>query len=166
MVKVRYGQRGYSGFSRSARAVEAEREGKLPMSRAIPVTARLASCSRTEARRALEAVGPREWHHTSKYANATDYYMPEVAAHWLYAEKLLAAVDWRDRFEDLYCIRHGQESYAERDARMRDGEAAFVAETGLPFGLCVTAYYATWNEDWESGQSYAAECQWVELFRV
>jgi hypothetical protein len=74
MSRVHYGQRGYSGFSRSERAVEAEAEGKLPLSRAVPEVARQAGVSRKAARLMLNDIGPCEWHHTSKYANATDFY--------------------------------------------------------------------------------------------
>lgn len=65
---------GYSGYSKSNNAVEAERGGKLPLTRAITRLSHLAGCTRREARAALEAVGPCEWHHTSKFFNATDYY--------------------------------------------------------------------------------------------
>lgn len=68
---------GYCGWSKSNNAVAAEHEGKLPLSRAVAVVAREAGCTRKQARAALEAVGPCEWHHTSKKYNPTDYY--EVA---------------------------------------------------------------------------------------
>lgn len=73
-MKVQYGQSGYFGSSRSVRAVEAEEEGKLPLSRAIPIISKKLGITRKAARELIESVGPCEAHHTSKYANLTDYY--------------------------------------------------------------------------------------------
>ncbi len=73
-MTVRYNQSGYVESNRSVRAVEAEVEGKLPLTRAIPVLAGSLGISRHSARELLVAMGPCEAHHTSKYANLTDYY--------------------------------------------------------------------------------------------
>ena len=81
MSRVRYGQGGYCGFSRSVRAVEAESDGKLPLTRAIAALAEEAGITRRAARAALLAAGPCEWHHTSSHANRTDYFdVAEIAA--------------------------------------------------------------------------------------
>ena len=79
MTKIRFGQSGYSGASRSNRAVEAEINGRLPLSRAIPVVARQAKVSRSVARDALLASHDGEWHHTGKYARETPYYSVQAA---------------------------------------------------------------------------------------
>jgi len=68
MSAIRYGQSGYDGFSKSNRAVQAEVDGKLPLSRAMKAVAAQAAVSQKEAREALVEIGPCEWHHTSKYA--------------------------------------------------------------------------------------------------
>ncbi len=74
MGKVHFDQRGYVDFSRSIGAATAEREGKLPLTRAIAAVSVAAVCPAPVARRVLAAIGPCEWHHVSKYANVTDYY--------------------------------------------------------------------------------------------
>lgn len=74
MGRVRYNQSGYCGQSRSIRAAIAEDEGKLPLTRAVKELARLAGVTQKTARTVLLEIGPCEWHHTGKYASATDYY--------------------------------------------------------------------------------------------
>ena len=59
--------KGYVGFSRSVRAAQAEGEGLYPAS----VAAKLLGVSAAAIR---EFLCSDEWHHTSKYYNATDYY--------------------------------------------------------------------------------------------
>ncbi len=72
MGQVRHNQSGYAGSSRSVRATHAEGEGKLPLTRLC----RKYGYSQSKAKAALE---PCEAHHTSKYANLTDYYDPARA---------------------------------------------------------------------------------------
>jgi len=79
MSRVAYGQRGYCGLSRSANAVRAEQDGLLPLTRAAREIADEVGCTVAFARRCLVRVGPSEWHHTGKYARATDYYALDVA---------------------------------------------------------------------------------------
>lgn len=79
-MTVRYNQSGYIGSSKSVRAIEAEAEGKLPLSHAIPTLAKALGITRKATRDLLLKVGSCEVHHTSKYANLTDYYDLEDAA--------------------------------------------------------------------------------------
>lgn len=58
---------GYDGHSKSNNAVEAEREGRFPLSRA----ARRAGVPAELVKR---FVGTSEWHHSSKFYNRVDYY--------------------------------------------------------------------------------------------
>jgi len=74
MNRVRYNQSGYSGMSRSRRAVAAEAEGMLPLARAIAAVSEAAACPPSLARRCLKRVGAAEWHHVGKYAQTCDYY--------------------------------------------------------------------------------------------
>lgn len=72
MSRIRYGQSGYNGFSRSVRATQAEAEGKFPKTTAakelgLSVKAFTAGCDRA-------GISACEWHHVSKYANAVDFY--------------------------------------------------------------------------------------------
>lgn len=62
------------GIGSSHRALAAEDDGKLPITRAIPVVADRLAITRRAARELLEAEGPCEWHHTSRYGNQTDFY--------------------------------------------------------------------------------------------
>jgi hypothetical protein len=62
------------GFGRSVRALLAEEDGRLPLTRAIPIVASEAGYTWAEARRALLHVGTREWHHTGLYGRRTLYY--------------------------------------------------------------------------------------------
>ena len=73
-MTVRYNQSGYCGSSRSIRASQAEDDGNLPLYRAIKEVSRLANVTQKFARQVLQETGPCESHHTSKYANLTEYY--------------------------------------------------------------------------------------------
>ena len=64
----------YDGIGSSHRALEAESENKLPISRAVPLVAKVLGITKTEARARLIASWDGEWHHTSKYANKTKFY--------------------------------------------------------------------------------------------
>lgn len=65
----------------SDRALEAAAEGKLPLSKAIGAVAVGLGITRREARKTLEEAGPCEWHHTSKYANRTEFYDVRALLH-------------------------------------------------------------------------------------
>jgi hypothetical protein len=65
---------GNGSYSRSLNAESAEADGRMPMTRAIPVVAQAAGITQAEARRALVASHDGEWHHVSKFANRVDYY--------------------------------------------------------------------------------------------
>ena len=58
---------GYCGYSKSNNAIEAERNNKFPASRLAKLLG-----VKTKALRAVLA--PCEYHHTSKFFNATNYY--------------------------------------------------------------------------------------------
>ena len=97
MGRVYYGQAGYEGCSRSTRAAEAEEDGRLPLTRAIPVVAARAGVTQKVARAALVATHDGEWHHTGNRARRTNYYSiddavrhldPEFAAECEEAERL------------------------------------------------------------------------------
>ena len=86
-----------NGYSRSANAEAAEVEGRLPLTRAIPVVAKVAGVTRAKAREALLAVHDGEWHHVGKYANKVQYYDTAMAVAWLQLPSLLADEDMRFR---------------------------------------------------------------------
>jgi hypothetical protein len=89
MSKVAYGQAGYDGQSMSIRAREAYAAGEMPKSRwtkAAMVEAIQAWCRDADRVMLPEVEGLKKdelfsrcfcvtsWHHTGKYANATDFY--------------------------------------------------------------------------------------------
>lgn len=99
MGKVRYGQHGYVGSSMSERAVEAYANGEMPKSKWTKAAMlyaidnqlnefeddqKITSEEREELFTAINAMKKEEmfstfmeyssWHHTSKFANATDFY--------------------------------------------------------------------------------------------
>ncbi len=100
MSRVRYGQSGYSGLSRSNRAVEAESNDRLPMTRAVAAIRKRAGCTARQAREACAAVGAAEWHHVGKYAARVNYYDVGAACNWLAAKDAIARLpgDARERF--------------------------------------------------------------------
>jgi hypothetical protein len=72
---ARYG----NGYSRSINAETAEEDGRLPLTRAIPIVARAAGVTRAAARAALLATHDGEWHHVGRYAARVPYYSTEAA---------------------------------------------------------------------------------------
>ncbi|HWO88939.1 MAG TPA: hypothetical protein VNL98_07300 [Gemmatimonadales bacterium] len=121
-MKVRYNQSGYCGSSRSVRAAQAESLGRYPLTRAVGELAGLARITRRAARSLLEALGPAEWHHTSKHANRTDYYDAAHAA-WLLDE----ATDEELDDETDHVIAFVRAIRARRDAERAAYERALRA---------------------------------------
>jgi hypothetical protein len=72
---------GYSGYSKSNNAVDAESEGRFPMSRARVIVARATGVTQKEAERVLRLLpdAGKEYHHTSKFYNSTDYFDADAA---------------------------------------------------------------------------------------
>lgn len=84
---IKANQRGYDGFSMSVRAVAAYKNGERPISKwtskdAKAFNALLASLdinitvSLKEFKVLLDRFGYTSWHHTSNYANRTDFFSP------------------------------------------------------------------------------------------
>lgn len=65
---------GYSEFSKSNNGLEAESSGRFPISKAKRVVAKHFNVSQAHAEAFLKAQGTTEWHHSSKFYNAVDYY--------------------------------------------------------------------------------------------
>ena len=95
MSKVSYNQSGYVGSSMSVRAMEAYEAGERPRSKwtkALMLAAIRDACRDAERVMLPEVAKLRKddvfsrffvvtsWHHTSKYANATDFYGVDEAA--------------------------------------------------------------------------------------
>jgi hypothetical protein len=89
---------GYDGYSKSLNALHAETEGKFPLSIAVKEVALISKCTQKIAREALIAIGPTEWHHTSKFYNATNYYSIEAAVKYL---RLTPVLEWIAEHKDI-----------------------------------------------------------------
>lgn len=65
---------GYSGFSKSNNAVDAESEGKMVLKNFVQYLKKFfPGVTSADVRM---AVSPSEWHHTSKFYNKVNYYDP------------------------------------------------------------------------------------------
>lgn len=147
--------RGYSGYSRSKRAAAAEKEGKLPLSRAIKVVASEAGISQKLARAILQELGPCEWHHISKYCNITNYYNVSAAVDRSVNDNIVKALkdfDFRRRHEEalniLKATSPGQDSPDNRHWVLVQLHNQFKNEYGnFSYELTMKAYYGTWGEE-------------------
>lgn len=70
---------GYEGWSKSNNALDAEDEGRYPMSRAKVIVSRETGVTQKEAAAVLTSLETGEYHHTSKFFNSTNYYDTDVA---------------------------------------------------------------------------------------
>jgi len=86
---------------RSIGAQNAEADGKLPLTRAIPVVARRAGVAQAQAREALKATWAGEWHHTGNRARKTDYYDVDAAVRRLIGEERFAAEQRSLRLDEI-----------------------------------------------------------------
>jgi hypothetical protein len=68
---------------RSASANDAEGAGIMPLSRAVPIVAYHAKCTREQAKAALVKTHDGEWHHTGLQARRTRYYSVADAVMYL-----------------------------------------------------------------------------------
>lgn len=75
---------GYNGYSKSNNAVEAEAAGRYPITKAAKIVAQKTGVTIKEARRVLKELGTGgEWHHSSKFFNAVDYYDTAAAINYI-----------------------------------------------------------------------------------
>ena len=92
------GNSGYSGYSKSRRAIAAEKRGlrnKSQMNKefADEVNAILQEwgddrkVTLKQIKQNIQYVKPQEWHHTSSYGNQTDYYSAESVASFFHKKK-------------------------------------------------------------------------------
>lgn len=65
---------GYYGYSKSNNAVDAESEGRFPLTKAVSIVSKNLGITKEQAKWLLEYIGPSEWHHTSSHYNKTNYY--------------------------------------------------------------------------------------------
>lgn len=150
---------GYSGWSMSVRAAEARSNGEMPKSKwtkAAIIAAVKACCEEfdlaysREAEKATKAelfdrfIEYKSWHHTSKFANATDFYgvdeeavcetFPELPAEEVArreAERRAAAEALRAACEESRKARRearsAEREYLEANGFAHDSLAAYMA---------------------------------------
>jgi hypothetical protein len=140
---------GYNEYSKSNNAIEAESEGKFPLTVAIERVAVTAKCTRVQARKALEAIGVCEWHHTSKKYNRTKFYSVAAAIAYIAAQPQMSdlPLDWKTRFERRWNNLTTGADVAERGAARDRAAADIASEFGIDPVILVTAYYGTWGEE-------------------
>lgn len=71
---------GYNGYSKSNNAVEAENDGRYPLTIAVTVLAEKAEITQKKAKAILTQLGTHEYHHSSKFYNTVNYYDVAAAA--------------------------------------------------------------------------------------
>ena len=136
--------RGYVGWSRSVRASEAERDGKLPLSRAVKEVAKFCGITQKQARAVCLLIGRCEWHHTSKHFNATDYYdvgdIDEKIAFAKLAPRMPQG--WEERITAA-CKSDDMATRLRLAAEVRD---ALAAESGVSADEINEMYYGNATE--------------------
>lgn len=131
---------GYVGYSKSVRAVEAESSDKFPLTKAAREVASYCKITIKKARELCELVGPCEYHHTSRFFNATNYYdVADITAQFdlaVIAKQL--PVDFSERISEA--ISKGADM-AERHSLREQVEAKLASETGVSVSDINEAYY-------------------------
>jgi signal-transduction protein with cAMP-binding, CBS, and nucleotidyltransferase domain len=77
---------GYSGYSKSNNAVDAENNGRYPLTTAIKVLAEKAGITQKAATDIFKKLGTTEYHHASKFYNAVKYYDVEAALEYIHEQ--------------------------------------------------------------------------------
>ncbi len=119
---------GYNGYSKSNNAVAAEANGRHPMTTAKKLVSNVTTVSRADAERVLKAIHNREWHHTSKMYNPTDYY-DTGAAVWIIRLANELNVNPTDK-DFLRTVKaYGIDRYEdEREAFGEEAKAEFISD--------------------------------------
>lgn len=148
---------GYCGYSKSNNAIEAEKEGRFPLTIAVKELAKKANITQKLARQILKDQGSWEWHHSSKFYNQVDYYDVE------YALNVLSIKEYIEKFEanreeiksilykegEVKGIINGEEVTQIRLIHQGEKAEKEVSEKfGIPCDLISDIYYSeyTWRE--------------------
>ncbi len=73
----------WSEGCRSENGNDAENEGRMPLTRAIPIVAHHAHCTRGQAKAALSKTHEGEWHHAGLFSRRVNYYSIAAAVAFL-----------------------------------------------------------------------------------
>lgn len=129
---------GYDGYSKSNNALDAEADGKYPLTHAVRIVAETAGCSQRVAREALKTVGPCEWHHTSMHYNRTNYYDTRIAAAYVNAKPLREFVAAHE--DDLRAADKGTPE------DMRECRQKLADEYGCTLDEIETIWLEAWDD--------------------
>ena len=128
---------GYDGYSKSNNAVDAEADGRYPLTKAARIVARETGVTIKEARRILQELGTGEWHHSSKFYNAVNYYDTTAAVKTIELSRRLnmtcdasfiatiKACDLQNEGDPLATLQHPDDKYSYTVERFRQ-----AVETG------------------------------------
>jgi hypothetical protein len=87
---------GYNGYSKSNNAIQAEENGRFPITKAIKVVKEATGLSSKIIRERLEASWGGEWHHSSKMYNRVKYYDASKLIAVVACERA-AGLDWENQ---------------------------------------------------------------------
>lgn len=124
-------------MDKSHNAWQAEAEGRFPLCEATRRLAKTAGVTQRAAREILKAIGTREWHHVSAYANRVDYYDVGGASDLVAEARLAGPADLLAGVRVVLSTRLAQRQ-AALDAS-REAEADHRAWLRTPDGLASVA---------------------------
>ena len=135
---------GYAGYSKSNNAIEAESEGRLPLTRACAAVARATGIKRADAKALLERLHSGEYHHTSKMYNRVKFYNTvEAIRHHelsLLASRLPAG--WRPPMDAARRhVNNDPRSFDERNIQIDASDAALAKALNVALTDLIDAYY-------------------------
>lgn len=138
---------GYAGFSKSNNAINAENEGRFPLSIAKKMLSTQAKITQKVAEIALKATHSGEWHHTSKFYNRVNYYDIEIALKYIEAQKILATFpnNWKDELNYARSIKIDGESFDERHVRIDIIDQTKADELSISKDLLINILYEDWT---------------------
>jgi len=93
---------GYDGYSKSNNAVDAEENGRFPITKAKRIVSAKTGITQKTARKVLKSLGTSEYHHTSKYYNTTDYYDTELAVRIINECHKVGIIAYQDMLDKWY----------------------------------------------------------------
>lgn len=135
---------GYSGYSKSNNAVEAEAGGRHPMTAAKRLVVGETGLSQAEAGNILRELYRGEYHHTSKKYNATNYYNTAAAirlinfarslgvkpCHAFLSAAIAWGIDGEDEFEQMVADETNALGGVEQTKDERIAEFVEAVKTG------------------------------------
>ena len=136
---------GYAGYSKSNNAIEAESEGRMPMSRACAVVASATGLKRADAKALLVRLHDGEYHHTSKFYNRVKFYdtVEAIRHHELSLLASRLPANWRAPLDAARRhVNNDPRSFDERSAQIAANDDAHAKALGVSVTDLIDAYYS------------------------